>query len=304
MCGGAAPILRHDRFPSIISSNASSASFGGQRVDGSMEGYAHIADQSSRHPELGIYRRFGALNAQNLLYLQAEIHELEADLRAYAEEDAAQTKDTARSKYSRSWHKLANSDSEDRRQWSTMCAIREKLKEYNDLLIQQARISRYYRAPRHYDLDVLKSCLKDASMPDWYLLGLDSAVYEDETLAHDLVSLSPNDPDADDKLTQWISSYLVEPFHQLVGRHFKKTSPGLGSGSFLEYSDRAIFKFSSVAATVISSVFPVVGVIILFFVKNLLARIGIIAALTAVFSFCLAIVTKARKVEIFAATAA
>jgi hypothetical protein len=269
-----------------------------------MEGYAHIAAQSSRHPELGIYRRFGALNSQSLLYLQAEIHALEADLRTYAEEDAAQAKDSARSKYARNWHKLANSPGDDRRQWNTMCAIREKLKEYNELLIQQAQVARCYRKPRHYDLDLMRSCMKDASMPEWYLLGLDSTIWEDETLAHDLVSLNPNDPDADDKLTQWILSYLVEPFHQLIGRHFMKTSSVHGSAHLMEYSDKAIFKFSSVAATVISSVFPVVGVIILFFVKNLLARIGIIAGLTAIFSFCLAIMTEARKVEIFAATAA
>jgi uncharacterized Tic20 family protein len=266
-----------------------------------MEGYAHIADQSSRHPELGIYRRFGALNAQSLLYLQAEIHELEADLRAYAAEDATQPKDTARSKYARSWHKLAYSHSEDRRQWQTMLEIREKLKEYNDLLIQQAQIARYYRTPKHYDLDILKSCLRDGAMPEWYLLGLDSTIWEDPSLTHDLISRSPNDPDADDKLTQWISSYLVVPFHRLIGRHWEKHNP---SSPFLEYSDRAIYKVSSVAATVISSVFPVVGVIILFFVKNLLARIGIIAGLTAVFSLCLAVMTEARKVEIFAATAA
>ena len=269
-----------------------------------MEGYAKIAEQTARHPELGIYRRFAALNAQNILYLQAEIHELEADLREFAQEDAAAAKDTGRSKYSRSWHKLAHSYGEDRRQWNTVCAIREKLKEYNEALTQQARVARYYRRPRPHDLDILKSCLKDASMPDWYLLGLDSTIWEDRTLQSDLVSLCPSDPDADDVLTQWIATYLVEPFHQLIGRHFKKAPAAFGTDQFIEYSDRAIFKFSSVVATVTSSVFPVLGVIILFFVKDLLARIGIIAALTAVFSFCLAIVGKARKVEIFAATAA
>ncbi|ETN46597.1 uncharacterized protein HMPREF1541_00783 [Cyphellophora europaea CBS 101466] len=269
-----------------------------------MEGYARIAEQTSYHPSLGIYRRFAALNAQNILYLQAEIHELEADLRSYAAADAAQPKHTARAHYSRNWHKLARAQGEDRQQWHTIETLRAKLKEYNELLTQQALIARYYRKPRHYDLDVLRSCFKDAAMPDWYLLGLDSTIWDDPSLAHDLISLDPNDPDADDKLTQWISSHLVEPFHQLIGRHFKKAPPAFGNEAFVEYSDKGIVKFSSLLATVISSVFPVLGVIILFFVHDLLARIGIIAGLTAVFSFCLAIVTKARKVEIFAATAA
>jgi hypothetical protein len=267
------------------------------------EGYAKIAERTSHHPELAIFRRFAALNAQNLLHLQAEIHELEADLRAYAEEDAVQPNNSNRAKYSRSWHKLAHSHSEDRRQYETITTIRARLKEYNDLLTQQALIARYYRPPKKYDLDALRTCLKSTSLPD-YLLGLDSTIWEDESLAHDLITLDPNNPDADDKFTEWIASYLVEPFHRVIGRHFKQASPDFGSEGITSYSDRAIVKFSSVVTTVISSVFPIVGVIILFFMTDTLARLGVIAALTGVFSFILAVVTKARKVEIFAATAA
>ncbi|KPI43696.1 uncharacterized protein AB675_6190 [Cyphellophora attinorum] len=268
-----------------------------------MEGYAKIAERISKHPELGIYRRFGALNAQNILYLQAEIHELEADLRNYAEEDAAQPRDSERSKYSRNWHKLSSSN-DDRRQWNTVCLIREKLKEYNDLLAQQALITRYYRKPRGYDLDILRTCLRSTSLPD-YLPGLDSTIWDDPVLSQfDLVSLHPDNPEADDRLTHWISSYFIGPFHHLVGRHFKAKSTDFGEENLTDYSDAAIVKLSSILATVVSSVFPIVGVIILFFVQDLLARIGIIASLTAVFSFVLVVMTHARKVEIFAATAA
>jgi hypothetical protein len=40
------------------------------------------------HPDLLILCRFDALNAQNLLYLQAQLIELEEDLRKYARQDA------------------------------------------------------------------------------------------------------------------------------------------------------------------------------------------------------------------------
>ena len=70
------------------------------------------------------------------------------------------------------------------------------------------------------------------------------------------------------------------------------------------YEDRVITRLASLVATVISSVFPIVGVIILYFVTDLLAKIGIIAGLTALFSLSLALVTDARRGEIFAATAA
>ena len=97
-----------------------------------MEGYAKIASRIAANSELGIYRRFAALNAQSILYLQAELHSLEQDLHTYAQEDAAASDDDRRN-YSRDWHTLAESTDQDRRQWNTMCRIREKLKEYSEL---------------------------------------------------------------------------------------------------------------------------------------------------------------------------
>jgi hypothetical protein len=96
-----------------------------------MEGYAKIASRIAAHPELGIYRRFAALNAQNILYLQAELHGLELELKQYASEDAAASNDETRKLYSRDWQTLAESTDDDRRQWNTMCRIRGKLKEYS-----------------------------------------------------------------------------------------------------------------------------------------------------------------------------
>jgi hypothetical protein len=46
-----------------------------------MEGYAKVAHLMGTHGEFGIFRRFQTLNMQNLLYLQAEITHLEAELR-------------------------------------------------------------------------------------------------------------------------------------------------------------------------------------------------------------------------------
>jgi hypothetical protein len=106
----------------------------------------------------------------------------------------------------------------------------------------------------------------------------------------------------EDSMTLWIAANLVAPFHQLVGRHF--IHPSDHSAGLYNYSDRTITKLSSLVATVLSSVLPIVGVIVLYFVENTLARIGIIAGMTALFSLCLALLTAASKSEIFAATAA
>jgi hypothetical protein len=45
-----------------------------------MEGYPKLSRLMAFYPEVAIFRRFGALNAENLLYLQAELQDLEIAL--------------------------------------------------------------------------------------------------------------------------------------------------------------------------------------------------------------------------------
>ena len=103
-----------------------------------MEGYAKIASIMGSHPEVAILRRFGALNAQNLLYLQAELVALEQDLRAISAKDSTSNEQN-RTKYSRDWYTLSRSQNQTTggedagKQWQTILQIRAKLKEYSRL---------------------------------------------------------------------------------------------------------------------------------------------------------------------------
>jgi hypothetical protein len=100
-----------------------------------MEGYAKMAFLMGEYPEVAVFRRFGALNAQNLLYLQAELKDLETSLRNYALEDQ-NSGHPERIFYSKDWFTLKNScdatyEGADGNQWSTILSIRAKLKEYS-----------------------------------------------------------------------------------------------------------------------------------------------------------------------------
>ena len=94
-----------------------------------MEGYAKLASLMGAHPEVGILRRFGALNAQNLLYLQAELVNLESEFRTIS--------DNSRQIDSRDWFSLSISknDTNDEGsvgdQWRVALMIRDRLKEYS-----------------------------------------------------------------------------------------------------------------------------------------------------------------------------
>lgn len=101
-----------------------------------MEGYAKLASLMGAHPEVAILRRFGALNTQNLLYLQAELVALENDLRQFSHEDST-SQDPNRELYSRDWYSLSMSKSDANNcegvgnQFRVVLMIRDKLKEYS-----------------------------------------------------------------------------------------------------------------------------------------------------------------------------
>lgn len=83
-------------------------------------------------PDVAIFRRFGALNAQNLLFLQAEIQHLEREL-AIMRRDDDLSRDEKGMHVQRNWFELSQ-DTEDgdaHPQWIVIQDIREKLKEYS-----------------------------------------------------------------------------------------------------------------------------------------------------------------------------
>jgi hypothetical protein len=86
-----------------------------------------------RHVTIGIaiYRRFGALNAQNVLYFQAELVDLEEKLRAQQVQDDGDPKGK-KSLYAKTWFRLKDSAVDgDTRQLDLVMKIRETLREYS-----------------------------------------------------------------------------------------------------------------------------------------------------------------------------
>ena len=70
------------------------------------------------------------------------------------------------------------------------------------------------------------------------------------------------------------------------------------------YSFFFVYRIVSLIATVISSLFLVISIIILYFVPTNSGRLGVVAALTALLSLALALITPDQRKENFAATAA
>ena len=97
-------------------------------------GYPKISNFMELIPEAAIFRRFGALNARRLLYLQAELLQLQSRLEAVELSDK-QSNDQRREMYSVDWEWLEASMNADdpatKKQWLLIQEIGTKLKEYS-----------------------------------------------------------------------------------------------------------------------------------------------------------------------------
>ena len=98
--------------------------------------YPRLSEFMGLWPEVAIFRRFGALNTQNLLFLQAEIAHLERELKNIREREERR-EDERGLLAQRSWFELsqATEDGEYCPQWAVIQEIRSKLSEYSKKII-------------------------------------------------------------------------------------------------------------------------------------------------------------------------
>jgi hypothetical protein len=97
-----------------------------------MGSYPKLSTFMASWPDVAIFRRFGALNAQNLLFLQAEITHLERELQVIRESNALNN-DEKGIHGERNWFELSqeSEDGEPHPQWVVIQDIRDRLKEYS-----------------------------------------------------------------------------------------------------------------------------------------------------------------------------
>ena len=93
-----------------------------------VDGYPQVAEILRLDPSYWIFCRFATLNAKNLLYMQAELVRLEADL-ADLEEESSKSANGASAQFRVSKLKDVASDPNVREQWEKALEVRDMLKE-------------------------------------------------------------------------------------------------------------------------------------------------------------------------------
>lgn len=96
-----------------------------------IEGYEKVAQLMHYRPELAIVRSFSELNLRNILYLQAELTQLEHELRLTTNADIL-SNDAVRQYHARHWPLLSDSQNlGNNAQIKKILEVREKLGEYS-----------------------------------------------------------------------------------------------------------------------------------------------------------------------------
>lgn len=265
-------------------------------------GYDKLASVMGLFPDVAIFRRFATMNVKNILYLQAELMHLEKQLDEAAQADTM-SGDINRREYHRAWFALSRAEllpHGNGRQWKIFLQIREVLQQYNMAILQQKAMAEM-DSPGHEVLSFMNEWMSRPSMGSVYLLERDRSVWK-STPREELLALDRSR--CDDLLSKWMTNSATTWFHRAIGRHFKKTKPAAFMDNTVYYSQRTVSRFVSIIVVSLSSILPLVSIVLLSKIHKFSTRLWIIAACTVAFSLCLGLVASPKKVEIFSAAAA
>jgi hypothetical protein len=286
------------------------------------KGYPMLAAQIEQRPELAIFRRFGALNAENLLYLQAELVLLADELQKQQAVDHSSSVES-RAKYALNWYHLRNSRSnDDSKQLDLVHMIRQTLWQYSmhhnigaiaglqltlrtdEALIQQSRVLSY-PDPDQYDLKYMQSFLHSEEHMNLCLLGPDATIWgslsEPNSHSPDLVSLCPRKKE--DPFSNWVVDNAITALVRFGCSCFMRSSRANMRG-IIGYEDAKVMRITYWMTSVIASLLPIGSIVILYEVHSTAAKLGIIAAFNVLVSLCLSAFTNAKRAEVFGITAA
>lgn len=202
-------------------------------------GYPQVANFMGEYPEMAMVRRFRGLNARNLLYLQAELVQIEKELLELEKADAKDTSDPFKPLYARDFDWLLQSaNQEGNVQWMLIQKMKEKLKEYSktlpsmlrcyvdsglmvfptdDVLIQQTTLAQVAN-PSKYDTSTMQKWFERKDLGNMPLEGEDSSIWAKpgrlkdgdgvSRYVQDLIAINGQSSDFD-RATGWLADKFV-----------------------------------------------------------------------------------------------
>jgi hypothetical protein len=84
----------------------------------------------------------------------------------------------------------------------------------------------------------------------------------------------------------------------------KKPVKGHENVGLVKWRNRHLVTMAKIVSVIVSTLFPSIAVLVLYFIKSLVVRVGVVLVFSALFLTSLTIFINAKLIEIFAATAA
>lgn len=131
------------------------------------------------------------------------------------------------------------------------------------------------------------------------LRGQDEDLWKDSEPAT-MSTLKPSNEH--DPLSKWFLHHVLDWWHYSIGYRLKKRKDL--EAQYTDYKDAYFEKLANITNSIISSAILVGSIVALYFIRTMAVRLALIAVFTQIFSVVLVLLTSARKVDVFASTAA
>ncbi|KAI0517497.1 hypothetical protein F5B22DRAFT_603218 [Xylaria bambusicola] len=261
-------------------------------------GYSKLANMMATNPDAAIFRRFRFLSIMNILRLQSELQDLESQLKDIWQLE--QEEDDFRKTFRSDFRYMREQLNEDSIQYDILREIGEKLKEYHEALQSFSPGGSDAAQPSNHDLEGLRQWI--ALEGGNFLDGIEEGTWKIPDVS-EYFTMRPTSGHGEDGLSELLNGKLLTAYTAVIGRRTKSEDKLLGRNIRI-YDERKIARVGDAIVAIFSAALPTVAILVLYFVKSMLNRIGLVVVFTSIFAAALAIFTNAKRIEIFSATAA
>lgn len=170
------------------------------------------------------------------------------------------------------------------------------------MLIQQLKIVSV-NPPGSSDLRYIQRFLLSEDMDNGVLTGQDTGLWgsidKPKEHAPDLLALLGRHNE--DFFSKWVTDSVADKLIELQQR---RKSAAAKKPRLDELTDKKMLRWTFMVASVLASALPILSIVILYWVRSIKVRLGLIAVFNIVCSFALACFTSAKRAEVFAVSAA
>ncbi|KAF1954642.1 hypothetical protein CC80DRAFT_493765 [Byssothecium circinans] len=157
--------------------------------------------------------------------------------------------------------------------------------------------------PANWDLSYLQKYLQTPEMGTLALNGPDASVWgsvrHPDCYAPDLIALRPRPKE--DTLSAWVTEKAIVNWIRCGCARFQRPSRKHG---VIGYDDSAVLRVTFWLTSIVAALVPIASIAVLYSVKSMPVRLVVIAVFNVLVSVCLSALTNAKRVEVFAVTAA